>query len=145
MSVSIITTDNFRREAKKLIKKYRSLRDELQQLSEELEENPKLGTLITENVYKIRLAVKSKGKGKSGGLRIITYVDVEIQEIDEDNTNVYLLSIYDKSDYENISDKQLKSLIDDVQTEIEQSEENDESLEENDNDQKDVEEDSDKK
>ena len=113
MSVSIITTDNFRREAKKLIKKYRSLRDELQQLSEELEENPKLGTLITENVYKIRLAVKSKGKGKSGGLRIITYVDVEIQEIDEDNTNVYLLSIYDKSDYENISDKQLKSLIDD--------------------------------
>ena len=91
------------------------------------------------------MAVKSKGKGKSGGLRIITYVDVEIQEIDEDNTNVYLLSIYDKSDYENISDKQLKSLIDDVQTEIEQSEENDESLEENDNDQKDVEEDSDKK
>ena len=145
MSVSIITTDNFRREAKKLIKKYKSLRDELQQLSEELEENPKLGTLITENVYKIRLAVKSKGKGKSGGLRIITYVDVEIQEIDEDNTNVYLLSIYDKSDYENISDKQLKSLIDDVQTEIEQSEENDESLEENDNDQKDVEEDSDEK
>ena len=125
MSVSIITTDNFRREAKKLIKKYRSLRDELQQLSEELEENPKLGTLITENVYKIRLAVKSKGKGKRGGLRIITYVDVEIQEIDEDNTIVYLLSIYDKSDYENISDKQLKSLIDDVQTEIEQSEEND--------------------
>jgi mRNA-degrading endonuclease RelE of RelBE toxin-antitoxin system len=145
MSVSIITTDNFRREAKKLIKKYRSLRDELQQLSEELEENPKLGTLITENVYKIRLAVKSKGKGKSGGLRIITYVDVEIQEIDEDNTNVYLLSIYDKSDYENISDKQLKSLIDDVQTEIEQSEENDESPEENDIDQEDVEEDSDKK
>lgn len=145
MSVSIITTDNFRREAKKLIKKYRSLRDELQQLSEELEENPKLGTLITENVYKIRLAVKSKGKGKSGGLRIITYVDVEIQEIDEDNTNVYLLSIYDKSDYENISDKQLKSLIDDVQTEIEQSKENDESPEENDIDQKDVEEDSDKK
>ena len=145
MSVSIITTDNFRREAKKLIKKYRSLRDELQQLSEKLEENPKLGTLITENVYKIRLAVKSKGKGKSGGLRIITYVDVEIQEIDEDNTNVYLLSIYDKSDYENISDKQLKSLIDDVQTEIEQSEENDESPEENDIDQEDVEEDSDKK
>ena len=145
MSVSIITTDNFRREAKKLIKKYRSLRDELQQLSEELEENPKLGTLITENVYKIRLAVKSKGKGKSGGLRIITYVDVEIQEIDEDNTIVYLLSIYDKSDYENISDKQLKSLIDDVQTEIEQSEENDESPEENDIDQEDVEEDSDKK
>ena len=145
MSVSIITTDNFRREAKKLIKKYRSLRDELQQLSEELEENPKLGTLITENVYKIRLAVKSKGKGKSGGLRIITYVDVEIQEIDEDNTNVYLLSIYDKSDYENISDKQLKSLIDDVQTEIEQSKENDESPEENDIDQENVEEDSDKK
>ena len=145
MSVSIITTDNFRREAKKLIKKYRSLRDELQQLSEELEENPKLGTLITENVYKIRLAVKSKGKGKSGGLRIITYVDVEIQEIDEDNTNVYLLSIYDKSDYENISDKQLKSLIDDVQTEIEQSKENDESPEENDIDQEDVEEDSDEK
>ena len=120
MSVSIITTDNFRKEAKKLIKKYRSLKDELHELSEQLIEDPRTGILITENVYKIRLAVKSKGKGKSGGLRVITYVDIEIKPIDEENVDVYLLSIYDKSDYENISDKHLKNLVDEVQKEIEQ-------------------------
>ena len=119
MSVRVITTDNFRREAKKLIKKYRSLKGELLELSKELEENPRKGTKIGEEVYKIRLAVKSKGRGKSGGLRVITYVEAIVQEIDEENIDLYLLSIYDKSDYENISDKLLKSLVREIQQEIE--------------------------
>lgn len=109
MSVQIIITDRFKREAKKLLKKYRSLKIELQELLSKLEANPREGIQITENTYKIRLAVKSKGKGKSGGMRIITYVyDVnkEAELID-----VYLLSIYDKSDYSNISDKVLRDLI----------------------------------
>jgi mRNA-degrading endonuclease RelE of RelBE toxin-antitoxin system len=72
MIVNVIATPNFQREAKKLIKKYRSLKGELADLISDLEQEPRIGTLITENVYKIRLAVKSKGKGKSGGLRIIT-------------------------------------------------------------------------
>jgi mRNA-degrading endonuclease RelE of RelBE toxin-antitoxin system len=68
MNCRIIVVDDFKRDAKKLLKKYLSLKDELAALQEQLLQNPRMGTLIHENVYKIRLAVKSKGKGKSGGL-----------------------------------------------------------------------------
>ena len=74
MSVEVIITNNFSREAKKLIKKYRSLKNELLSLQAYLEENPHQGTLLTKDVYKIRLAIKSKGKGKSSGARVITMV-----------------------------------------------------------------------
>lgn len=118
MKANVIVTPNFQREAKKLMKKYRSLKSELAELAEQLEENPKMGILIGEDTYKIRLAVKSKGKGKSGGMRVITYVEIEVIE-NEEKTDVYLLSIYDKSKYENISDKVLEGLISEVQSEIE--------------------------
>jgi len=118
MKADVIVTPNFQREAKKLMKKYRSLKSELAELAEQLEENPKIGILIGEDTYKIRLAVKSKGKGKSGGMRVITYVEIEVIE-NEEKTGVYLLSIYDKSEYENISDKVLEGLISEVQSEIE--------------------------
>lgn len=117
MIVSVIATPNFQREAKKLIKKYRSLKSELEQLISDLEADPRTGTLITEKVYKIRLAVKSKGTGKSGGMRIITYVEAELVET-ENATDVYLLSIYDKSNFSTISQAHLKDLIDDIQSEI---------------------------
>jgi mRNA-degrading endonuclease RelE of RelBE toxin-antitoxin system len=77
MSVNVILTPNFEREAKKLIKKYRSLRRELLDFTAELEGEPRIGVQISENVYKVRLAVRSKGKGKSGGMRIITYVEIK--------------------------------------------------------------------
>jgi len=75
--------------------------------------------LIKENVYKIRLAVKSKGKGKSGGMRIIIYVETQLVKT-EDATDIYLLSIYDKSDYKNISDSLLIRLIQEIQEELEE-------------------------
>jgi len=82
MSVEIIITPYFERDAKKLLKKYRSLKGELEQLIDDLEANPRMGTQIRESVYKIRLAVKSKGKGKSGGMRIVTFVDIAFIEIE---------------------------------------------------------------
>ncbi|MBK6619917.1 MAG: hypothetical protein IPG32_03215 [Saprospirales bacterium] len=91
------------------MKKYRSLKTELAELAGELEENPKMGTLVGKDTYKIRLAVTSKGKGKSGGMRVITYVEVEVIE-NEEKIDIYLLSIYDKSEFENISDKALEEL-----------------------------------
>ncbi len=68
----IKNTKSFKRSAKHLLKKYRSLLDELEQLRNELLENPYLGTHLGDNIYKIRLASASKGKGKSGGFRVIT-------------------------------------------------------------------------
>jgi len=76
------------------------LKDDFKQFLEDIEENPHLGTTLRNNCYKIRIAIKSKGKGKSGGGRIITHVQVT-------ETTVYLLSIYDKSEKETISDAEL--------------------------------------
>lgn len=73
-----------------------------------------MGTLIAENIYKIRLAVKSKGGGKSGGMRVITYVHAIIVESEED-IQVYLLTIYDKAEFDNVSDEYLKSVIESIQ------------------------------
>ena len=119
MSSKVVVTPNFQREAKKLNKKYHSLKKELNELVESLEKDPLQGTLISENVYKIRLSIKSKGKGKSGGARIITYL--HIQETEDNEQVVYLISIYDKSDYENISDNFIRQMIDEIETEIESS------------------------
>jgi len=62
----------FQREARRLLKKYASLRQELGHLQLLLAETPRLGTPLGNNCFKIRLAVKSKGQGKSGGMRVIT-------------------------------------------------------------------------
>ena len=119
MSSKVVVTPNFQREAKKLKKKYHSLKKELNELVESLEKDPLQGTLISENVYKIRLSIKSKGKGKSGSARVITYLHVE--ENGDNEQVVYLISIYDKSDYENISDNFIRQMIDEIEIEIESS------------------------
>lgn len=106
MSVEILTTENFRREAKRLIKKYPSIKNDLVDLQEQLLQNPRLGIPLGWNCYKIRMAIKSKGKGKSSGARIITHLI--ITPVSE---QLYLMSIYDKSEFDSISDNDLKRLI----------------------------------
>lgn len=76
MSYNIKVTDNFKKEAKKLIKKYASLKTELALLFDELQENPTLGNPLGNDVYKIRIAITSKGKGKRGGARVMSFVKV---------------------------------------------------------------------
>jgi hypothetical protein len=80
---------------------------ELTVLFESLEENPTQGTSLGRNCYKIRLAISSKGKGKSIGARLITNFVIA-------DETVYLLSIYDKSDKENLTDKELDILLGEV-------------------------------
>jgi len=104
MSYKVLTTSVFKSDSKKLIKKYKSLKEELLELIETLEEFPTQGTPLGNDCYKIRLAIKSKGKGKSGGARVITCVKIL-------NEFVYLLTIYSKSEKDNITDKELKELI----------------------------------
>jgi len=72
--VSIIPTRRFERELKRLIKKFPTLKNEFAQLIENLVRNPQTGTYIGNNCYKIRLAMAAKGKGKSGGARIISHL-----------------------------------------------------------------------
>ena len=104
MKFEFIPTDEFAKELKRLAKKYRSLKGEFEDLQNQLEKNPTIGKNLGNNVYKIRMSVKSKGRGKSGGVRIITYLDIILVE---DLTNIYFLSVYDKSDVSSISDKEI--------------------------------------
>ena len=109
MNCRIIATKNFERKLKRLAKKYLSLKEDIKRLEARLSINPKLGIPIGKNAYKIRLAVKSKGRGKSGGMRVITYIEMDF--IIDNLSNIYLLSIYDKSETETISDSEIRSLI----------------------------------
>lgn len=97
-------TDDFKRDAKRLIKKYRSVASEIKDLIQSLESEPLQGEPLGKDCYKIRMAIASKNKGKSGGSRIITCVKI----IDE---KIFLLSIYDKSEQEDIEDKKLEDLL----------------------------------
>jgi mRNA-degrading endonuclease RelE of RelBE toxin-antitoxin system len=77
MSFSVVPTERFKKEAKRLVKNFPSLKNELIELTSVLEIDPETGTPLGNNTYKIRIAIKSKGKGKSGGARVITYVVTE--------------------------------------------------------------------
>ena len=110
MSYNIIPIDKFKKEAKRLIRKYPSLKNELNELNLLLTTSPTAGTALGNDSYKIRVAIKSKGASKSGGARIITYVISE-------NKEVYLLTIYDKADLESIDDKTLRKIIQSIKRE----------------------------
>ena len=107
MNYSIRPLPFFEKQLKRLIKKYPSLKKEYADLIDQLVEAPDLGTPIGNNCYKIRVAIASKGRGKSGGARVITFLKV-VESV------VYLLSIYDKSEQSDISDKELEELTNEV-------------------------------
>lgn len=107
MSFEVKTLAVFEKQAKRLLQKFPSLKAELTTLIGSLAMNPAQGTALNRNCYKIRLAIHSKGKGKSGGARVITHVQII-------KSTVFLLNIYDKSEQSNLTDKELKSLLDDL-------------------------------
>ena len=106
MNYAIVTTENFDNKVKSLAKKYRSLPDDLEKLKKELLENPAGGDDLGNNVRKVRMAISSKNKGKSGGARVITCSIL----IDFVNTKIYLLTIYDKGEQESISKQEIEYL-----------------------------------
>src|ERR1043165_805689 len=104
MKNRVIVETSFRRPAKNLAKRYPSFPQDLLQLIVELESNALLGVSLGGHLRKIRMSIKSKGKGKSGGARVIAYALVAMGR-------VHLLTVYDKSDKDTVSDAELKSLI----------------------------------
>lgn len=104
MSYNIEVTGYFSRQLKRLIKKYPSLKKEMLQLIESLELHPQEGAPLGKDCFKIRLAISSKGKGKSSGARVITHVYI-FRKI------VYLLAVYDKSEQANIPSSVIDTLI----------------------------------
>jgi mRNA-degrading endonuclease RelE of RelBE toxin-antitoxin system len=104
MSYSVKFIPKFEKELKRLAKKHPSLSSDFSVLIKSLKENPTQGISLGHNCYKIRLAIASKGKGRSGGARVITCFKVI-------HSTVFLLTMFDKSEQENIADKELWELL----------------------------------
>lgn len=102
-------TPEFLKSAKVLSKRYRSFADDLKNLRDEILRNPAMGDDLGNGIRKLRMAIKSKGKGKSGGARIITLTAV----IDESRQRVTFLYAYDKSDMQNVSDNKIRQILTD--------------------------------
>ena len=112
MKVSFDYLDEFLRGAKALRKRYPSFEDDYNTFLDELEKNPFSGEPLGNHTYKNRMAIASKGKGKSGGARVITY---NLQQPSEDEVIITLMTIYDKSDISNVSDAYIRSLVKEVE------------------------------
>ncbi|AMR28558.1 hypothetical protein A0257_16630 [Hymenobacter psoromatis] len=91
-----------------MLKKYHSLKPELDWLVKVLEEDSTHGEPLGQDCYKVRIAIASKGRGKSGGARIITYCRVVAS--DTQVVKLFLLSIYDKSETASIGRDELARL-----------------------------------
>lgn len=108
MKVTIGYLDEFERGAKALRKKYPSFASDYETFLKELEANPYGGESLGHHTYKNRMAIASKGKGKSGGARVITY---NLQQPSDDEIVITLMTIYDKGEISNVSDAYLHSLV----------------------------------
>ena len=108
MKVKIDFLPEFMRLAKPLWKKYASFEQDYMQLLEDLRSNPFMGTPLGEGVRKVRMTISSKGKGKSGGARILTY---SVNKESDEDIKLTLLSIYDKSKISNVSDEYISFLV----------------------------------
>ncbi len=108
MKIEIVTAPDFDKASKRLKKRYRSLVNDLGVLEKDLLKNPNIGVDLGRGIHKIRLAIKSKGRGKSGGARVLTQQTVIIEV---SGHVITLLTIYDKSEKDNITDKEISALL----------------------------------
>lgn len=102
----ILYTPNFSKEIKLLSKKYKSIKIDFQVILEELILKDKIGTSLGGSFYKVRMKISDKNKGKSSGARIITFYKNE--------ETIYLLSIYNKSEFQNISKEKIASILKEI-------------------------------
>ena len=106
MKVTIIPSDEFYRQFKRLAKKYKSLRQEYLTFCKNLKDNPFQGDDLGNGVRKVRMAITSKGKGKSGGARVLT-----LNVLVSGDTEVTLLTIYDKKEIDNVTNQYIQWLV----------------------------------
>ena len=104
MNYKVIPTPEFIKNIKILKKKYNNIKNDVLILANKLEKNPTMGIELGNNTFKIRIKNSDNNKGKSAGYRIITYCI-------NDKREIFLVTIYSKSEKENILDLELKELI----------------------------------
>ena len=114
-NITISVSDDFAKEAKRLAKKYPSFKQDYKDFLVSIKNNPLQGDEITKSIRKIRMAIKAKGKGKSGGARVITFnilTDIE-------NGHVVFLLLYDKKDASTVKVNVVKQLVRDMGLDLE--------------------------
>ena len=114
-NITISVSDDFAKEAKRLAKKYPSFKQDYKDFLESIKNNPLQGDEITKNIRKIRMAIKAKGKGKSGGARVITFNILT----DMENGQVVFLLLYDKEDASTVKVNVVKQLVRDMGFDLE--------------------------
>lgn len=112
MTVQVFTSDEFVRRAKRYAKKFKSFTADFSTFLSLIKENPYQGIDLGGGKRKIKLNVASKNKGKSGGFRVITYNVVE--NVNEATIDVYLITVYDKSEYSSVSDSYINQIIEEL-------------------------------
>ncbi|MBP5338150.1 MAG: addiction module toxin RelE [Prevotella sp.] len=105
--MKIETSPRFERELKNLANHYHSVKQDYKVFLESLKENPLQGTSLGKGIRKVRMTITDKGKGKSGGARVLTYTAL----LTENNGTLLLLTIYDKSNRSTMTDKEIRNLI----------------------------------
>ena len=114
-NITVSVSDDFAKEAKRLAKKYPSFKQDYKDFLVSIKNNPLQGDEITKKIRKIRMAIKAKGKGKSGGARVITFnilTDIE-------NGQVVFLLLYDKEDASTVKVNVVKQLVRDMGFDLE--------------------------
>lgn len=110
MNFEVIPTPDFEKSFKALSKRHKSLKQDIIDFTRSLQENPFQGDELCPGIRKIRMAITSKGRGKSGGARVITYTLIAT----EMEGSVYLIDIYDKADYSTVDVSIIKQIINDM-------------------------------
>ena len=108
MSYKIEALPPFAKEVKYLAKRYKSLKEDILRLRDELLENPLSGTDLGGGLRKVRMSIRSKSQGKRGGARVITFTVL----VSVDEGTIYLVTMYDKSEIESMSVKEIRKLLD---------------------------------
>jgi mRNA-degrading endonuclease RelE of RelBE toxin-antitoxin system len=108
MKCNVVFTPLFEKEFKHLCKKYPSFKSDFGSLYEKLQENPRLGEEVIKDCYKIRLAITSKNKGKSGGARVITFFYTTKDKL-------LLLGVYDKSEKKTFTEREIKVRLKEIE------------------------------
>lgn len=107
MNWMIDFTTEFSKGAKVLKKRYKSFMNDLEDFKDKIMKNPFQGTELAPGIRKIRMTIGAKGKGKSGGARVITLT----YYVSEKEGKVHFLIVYDKSDADTVDVKVVQKYV----------------------------------
>lgn len=109
MPTTVNIPPEVQKKIKRLKRKYPAVTGEVRKLVVQLEDDDRPGDKIAEvgyDVYKVRLPNPSAQRGKSGGFRVIYYVQLA--------DHVILITIYSKTEQTDISSDKIRQVLENI-------------------------------